>query len=348
MRFKRMTEIYSRLVDYTITNTEDINDFTVGSAMRAIYEAVSIELEQYYVLTRENVAEAIEKGVYSSFGFEQKKAVKAYGAVQISFHNPAQQALLIPRGSTFTSNQSSYSQVYETLEDYRIPQGAILVEVDVYCQVPGEVGNVPAGVINIMRTPLPNIKSVSNPAAFQTGQDKEPTEELRSRFQAFINALSRATIPALEYGTREVPEVAGVYIDEQVGLVTIYAHDRNGNLPELLKTKIENNLINYRPAGISVVVKPVTKKTIDIEVTLTLNNKAAITETFRTKIQNDITRYLNNMSTSQDLILSDLTRVIMNIDKQLIYDVHFKNLSDNIDIKGSEVIRSGEVKVTLN
>ncbi|MEX5590923.1 hypothetical protein, partial [Pseudomonas urmiensis] len=65
MKFKRMSEIYSRLVDHTITNTREINDFSVGSAMRALYEAISIELEQYYILTRENMMEAIEQGVYS-------------------------------------------------------------------------------------------------------------------------------------------------------------------------------------------------------------------------------------------------------------------------------------------
>src|SRR5690606_22624004 len=98
MRFKRMTEIYSRLVDYTITNTDEVNDFSVGSAMRAIYEAVSIELEQFYILTRENIREAIEEGVYRSFGYTRQTATKAYGKVRIAYNNPTQHETIITRG----------------------------------------------------------------------------------------------------------------------------------------------------------------------------------------------------------------------------------------------------------
>jgi hypothetical protein len=91
MIFKRMSDIYARLVDLTLTNTSDVNDFSVGSAIRAIYEAFSIELEQFYILTRENILEAIEDGVYSSFGFQRKNAQKAYGNVVITFNNPLKQ-----------------------------------------------------------------------------------------------------------------------------------------------------------------------------------------------------------------------------------------------------------------
>lgn len=54
-----MTEIYGRLVDHTITNTNKINDFSIGSAIRAIYEATAREIEQIYILTEENIREAI-------------------------------------------------------------------------------------------------------------------------------------------------------------------------------------------------------------------------------------------------------------------------------------------------
>ncbi len=342
-----MSEIYSRLVDHTITTTKEVNDFSVGSAMRAVYESVAIELEQFYILTRENIQEAIERGVYSSFGFERKEAVRAYGVVQVTFHNATQQDRVIPRGSRFSSNQTSYPQIYETLVDYRIPKGTLVADVEVHCMTLGEYGNVPAGVINIMNSPLANVKNAINPNAFQTGQDEEPLEELRSRFRTYIKSLSKATVPALEYGTREVQEVSGVYIDEKTGLITIYAHDRNGNLTNTVRNKIEDNIYHYRPAGIPVRVRPVTRKDVDVEVEITLTNRAAITNRFRDEIHQKIERYLNSMGTSQHLILTDLSRVIMNIDKQLIYDVEFKNLEKNIDLQGSEIIRAGEIKVNL-
>jgi uncharacterized phage protein gp47/JayE len=347
MRFKRMTEIYSRLVDHTITNTNEVNDFSVGSAMRAIYEAVSIELEQYYVLTRENMREAIEQGVYTSFGFKRKPSSRAYGVVQIKLHNALQNDVIVPRGSRFTSSNTRYTQFYETRVDYRIPKGSLVADFEVFCLAPGRLGNVPAEVIDIMQTPIANIRTVSNPEAFQTGQDQEPLEEQRARFRSFIQSLSKATIPAVEYGVRTVDEVSGVWIDEETGRINVYAHDRNGNLPEAVRDKINLLMINYRPGGIPVRLFAVERKAVDINVTVTLNNKAAITGTFREKIETEITRYLNNLQTSQSLVLSDLSSVIKYIDRQLVYDVKFNNLTTNIDLKGSEIIRAGKVQVTL-
>jgi uncharacterized phage protein gp47/JayE len=347
MRFKQMSEIYSRLVDHVITNTDKINDFSVGSAARALFEAVSIELEQYYVLTRENMREAIEQGVYSSFDFPRKNAVRAYGVVQITLHSPVQQDTILSRGSRFSSSSNSYPQVYETRVDYRIPRGSLVAEFEVYCLTAGEVGNIPPNVLDIMQSPIANVRTVTNPAAFQTGQDQEPLEEQRSRFNSFIKALSRATVPALDYGTRTVDEVAGVYIEEEIGRVNIYAHDRNGNLPEEVQTKILNVLYDYRPAGIPVRLFPVTRKAIDVKVTVTLTSKDAVTEAFRTQIQDEITRYLNNMQTSKSLIISDLSSVIKYIDRQLIYDVAFETPTANVVLKGSEIIRAGTITVNL-
>lgn len=347
MRFKRMTEIYSRLVDHTITSTNEINDFSVGSAMRAIYESVAIELEQFYILTQENIQEAIERGVYSSFGFNRKQAVRAYGIVQITFHNPIQNDMVISRGSRFSSNQPSFPQVFETRESYLVPKGSLVIDVEAYCTSPGAYGNVPMGVINVMNSPIANVKTVRNIHAIQTGQDEEPLEELRARFRSYIKSLSKATTPAIEYGTREVPEVSGVHIDEKTGLITVYAHDRNGNLSEGLKKKIEDNLEHYRPSGIPLVVKPVIRKDVDINVTVTLTNRAAATTRFRNTIQDAITRYLNNLGTSQHLIMSDLTSVIKQLDRQLIYDIEFKDSEGNIYLEGHEIIKAGQVNVTL-
>ncbi|AMQ66613.1 baseplate wedge subunit [Bacillus phage Shbh1] len=347
MRFKRMVEIYSRMVDHTITTTNEINDFTVGSAMRSLYESVAIELEQFYVLTRENMREAIERGVYESFGFTRKPAIRAYGVVQVVFHNPIQNEIIIPRGSTFMSRFPEYDRTYETLIDYIVPAGSIITEVEVYCTAPGESGNVPVDVINVMRSPIGNVKEVRNPQAIQTGQNEEPLEELRARFHSYIETLSRATLPAIEYGTREVPEVAGVYVDEQTGLITVYAHDRNGNLPDHLRERIIENLYYYRPAGIKLDVKPVTRHAIDITVEITITRKSAISDSFRNRISATIIRYLNNMQTANNLILSDLSRVIMNIDRNLIYDVKFIDPTGNINVKGSEILRAGIIDVKL-
>jgi uncharacterized phage protein gp47/JayE len=347
MIFKRMSDIYARLVDLTLTNTSDVNDFSVGSAIRAIYEAFSIELEQFYILTRENILEAIEDGVYSSFGFQRKNAQKAYGNVVITFNNPTQTALIIPRGSRFSSSISSYPQIFETLVDYTVPSGTITAQVQVFCMTPGTYGNIPVNAINTMVTPLSNVASAKNIEAFQTGQDLEPINEMRARFQSYIKSLSKATVPAIEYGVRSITEVSGVYIDEQTGIITVYAHDRNGDLPNNVVAKINDVLPNYRPAGIPVKVQAVTKTLADVTVTVTVSNKAYNTTTFAQQIEVVIVNYLNNMQVSQNLILSDLSSVIKYIDRTLIYDVSFSVPTGNIITNGNQIIRAGSIMVLL-
>lgn len=347
MRFKRMSEIYSRMVDHTITNTTEVNDFSVGSAMRSIYESVSIELEQYYILTRENMQEAIERGVYESFGFERRGRINAFGFVQVTFHNPTQDTRIIPRGSRFISSSNTYPQIYETREDFLVPKGTLVTDVEVHCMQPGSYGNVPANIINTINSPIANVKEATNPIAFQTGQDEEPIEEVRTRFRSYIKTLSKATIDALEYGTREVEEVAGVYVHEEVGRVNIHAHDRNGELNDRLIEKIRKNLEQYRPAGIPIRIKPVERLSLDVDIVVVLSDKTANTEVLRQDITSIVTMYLNSRGTSQHLILSDLSRTIMNVDRQNIYDVEFKKLKENRLVKGHEVIRAGDIKVTL-
>lgn len=342
-----MSEIYSRLVDNTITNTREVNDFSVGSAMRAIYEAVSIELEQFYIITRENIAEAIEAGVYASFGFTRQPALKSYGNLTITFHTATQTDMPLSRGSRFTSSNPAYPMTYQTVQDYYIPAGALTATVQVYCTLPGALGNIPANTIDIMTTPIANFKAVINSGAFQTGQDEEPLEEMRARFSSYIESLSKGTVPAMNYGTRTVPEVSGVYIDEQTGLIIVYAHDRNGDLPANVQTSVETALKNYRPAGIPVQVKPVTKINQNINVTVTLTNKNGITTAFQQKIAATISTYLNNMTTSQSLVLTDLSSIIKYVDRTLVYDVQYTNLTGNIILAKNQVMRAGTITVTL-
>lgn len=347
MQFKRMSDVYSRLVDNTITNTKEINDFSVGSAMRAIYEAISIELEQFYIITRENIAESIEAGVYSSFGFTRKAAVKAYGNMQITFNSATTVDLYLSRGSRFTSSNPAYPMVYETIQDYTISSGSLNATVQVYCTLPGSLGNIPTSVLDTMTSPLQNVKSVTNPAAFQTGQDEEPLAEMRARFASYVESLSKGTVPSIEYGTRSVTNVSGVYVDEQTGLIVVYAHDRNGDLPSDLQANIVSTLDNYRAGGIPVQVKPVIKVNQNVAVTVTLTNSSGNTQAFNDKINATIATYLNNMTTSQSLILSDLTSIIKYIDRVLIYDVQYTNLTGNVILDKNEVMRAGTITVTL-
>jgi uncharacterized phage protein gp47/JayE len=347
MLFQKMTTFLSRMIDSVLTNTNEINDFSVGSASRAILEAVSIELEQFTMLTRENNREAIKYGVYTAFDFRPKPPVRAFGPVEIRFHNPTQQDAVLPRGSRFMSNDSRYPHQYETLIDFYIPQGATLAEIEVYCRQRGTVGNIPQNVINVMHSPLYNVESVTNPTAFTTGQNEEPLSELHARFNAHIESVGRATLKAVEYSIRSVDEVSGVNLTEKPGRVTAYVHDRNGHLSEYVQSKVIDSLQEYRAAGVFVEVLPVKRKEIELEVEVTLRRRSQATAVFRREVEDAIKGYISGLTVSQDLILSSLTYAIRHLDRSAIYDVKVKVPEGNVRVSGSEIIRTSSVKVTL-
>lgn len=347
MKTRKLTQILDRLIDKVITGTSKVTDFTPGSAIRSLLEAVSLEIEQFYVLTKENINWGIQEGIIEAFDFNRRKPRKAYGDITLTFYNPLESRLYIPKGTTFMSSEQQYSIQYETLVDYYAEPGSTNAVIEVYAKLEGEIGNVPEGTIDIMTTASAQLKSVTNELSFSTGQDEESIEELKNRFHMFVESRGRATNKSIRYGTLQVPDVEGVYVYEEVGRVLVYAHDRNGNLSDTLKEDVRQSLEDYRPSGIKLDVVPVNKITQDVSVTVTISNKARINDTLRKHIEGTIRGYLNNFNVSDDLVVTDLTQLIMNIDDSLIYDLSYGNIVGNIETRPQDIIRAGQVNVTL-
>src|SRR5690606_27715314 len=115
------------------------------------------------------------------------------------------------------------------------------------------------------------VSRVTNNERFLTGLDEETDEQRKQRFNKYIETRSKGTVSAIEYGTLEVDEVTGVWVDEsRAGIIYVYAHDEAGNLPDFLKQKIEENLYHYRPASIPTFVLPINKIALDVVLNITI------------------------------------------------------------------------------
>lgn len=345
MKLKKQSTILSRLIDKTMITTAKINDFTPGSVIRSMYEAVALELEQFYMLTRQNINTGIREGVTDAFDFERRKARRAYGEVTVRFYNPLKDDFYIPRGTTFMISRAGYQQQYETLSEYKVEEGVLETQLEVYCKESGEVGNVPEKYIDTMSSNSTLIKEIFNEQSISTGQDDESLTSLKRRFHLFIESRGRATNKSVEYGARQVEDVEGVYVKEDTGHITVFAHDRNGDLPDVLKAEIEKSMKDYKPSGIDMSIEPVVKTTVDVSVGVTLIDKSREGTTLRRHIESVIRAYINDFSVNQDLILSDLIQVIMNIDDQLIYDIDIIDVDGNIGALPHELLRAGDIKV---
>lgn len=350
MKTKSLSQVLGRLVDLTLINSGSLqlNDFSSGSVINSIYESISMELEMLYMLQRENILWGIGEGVYEAFDFERRDAQKAYGELTIEFNTVLQTPTYISRGSQFSSTVKGYQQQYETLEDFLVPAGISKTRVTVYCTDPGEVGNVPKSVINQSKSNIMNLRTVYNEQDFLTGTDKEPLEKVKRRFRAFVDTRGRATNKSLRYATRSVPEITGVYIREESGYIRVYAHDKNGNLPQDIQSDVESALENYRPSGIKLDVLPVERKEIDISMNIKLRDNSRNNTIFKESINQTIRNYLNRMEASEDLILNDLSQQVMNVDDFVIYDLTFNNLDKNIQMESHQIIRAGNIQVNFS
>lgn len=346
MLFKKQADILLDLIDYTSSVTNKITDFNVGSAIRAIYDAVSIESENLYMLTLENISEGIEQGLMQSFDFTVKDATYAYGDVTLDFNSPTSTEYILPKGTNFSIGDTSSSLRYATRDNYVIPIGTTSYNVTVYANTPGVAGNVDKNMITTIESNIYNANRVTNNESFLTGHEAETYEETKQRFQLFIESIGRATKNAIKYGALTVPNIDSVYVYEQIGLVTVYASDANGNLSTIDISNLEDTLEDYRPAGIQLIVQPMNKLVVNTTLNITISDRIIYPDRVIANVNKTVSDYLNAMKADQDLIISQLIKTVVNANEEVL-DISIDNPEGNVIVEPEQIIRAGTVTINL-
>ena len=320
--FKKANQIINDSIQQVMVSTDQINDFTVGSITRTLIEAEAIEIEKLYYYSLENLQKAIDDAVTSAFGFTRRKATYAYGGITIYLNNPLTQEMIIDRGTRFFSTQAAYDQVYRTMVAYRIPKGTQVFNLTVYCTVLGSYGNIPNNVID--RTDdFGTIMRITNKEAFNTGQDEETPQQTKIRFRKMIQSLARGTDQSLVYAAESVPNVAGGYLYESTyGSVIVYCHDLNGNLPDDLRQKVADKLVEYKPAGINVFVRPTHKTLVQLNIEVSVSDLNLRKSGFLQLIRKEMSNYINQFTVGQPLYKADVIQKIMDLSDTGIIDAH--------------------------
>lgn len=318
--FKKASQIVDSEINQIVVSTDRINDFSTGSITRTMIEAEAIEIEKLYYYTLENLKLAIDDAVTSAFGFTRRTATYAYGNIRVDLNSSLAQDLYIPRGTRFFSTYEAYEQVYRTQVPYRIPKGSRSFELTVYCTVMGTYGNIPNDVIN--RTDdLGAITNVTNPEAFNTGQDEESPQQMKIRFRQMIQSIAKGTNQSLVYAAESVPNVAGGYLYESTyGTVILYAHDLNGNLDDNLREQVAKKIVQYRPAGIKVIIHGVHKTMVTMNVVVDVTDENLRQVGMLQTIRRTLSDYVNSLTVGDPLYKADVLQKIMDINDTGIRD----------------------------
>ena len=345
LQIKTFNEILNSMANW-VKNTSNITNFYVGSVIRSFLEAVAIEIESIYFQMKMGFSYAIENSIFHSFDFERRPAVKASGQVVMVFKTELPQEIIIPKGyivSTVPVKGEIIS--FEVTEDTIAFAGYTSVVLNVQCVDAGIIGNVPQYSIKIALQPLSFVQTIYNEYGFYNGAEEETRQDRKKRFSSYIDTLAKATVDAVRYGVLSVEGVAGVYVEDNIGLVRVYVHDSQGDLPDDLKARVEENIINYKAAGVEVAVKPVVKKLADVTVTVTLTDDVD-KESYRVMIVNSITTFLNYFPVSKSLVKAELIKHIMNIDDLSIVNV-VVDMDNVVGVANNEIIRPGTITVNI-
>jgi len=190
---------------------------------------------------------------------------------------------------------------YETKEKYTIGEDGTVV-IQVTAVEAGTIGNVPAGTVSLMMTPIKGITSITNPAPIIGGTEQESNDELRGRIDE-IDAASEASFVGSDGDyvrwAEEVPGVGTALVMPEwagPGTVKVVVIDANGQPANAaIIAAVYDNIMSpgdrlqrKAPIGATVTVDAPAAKEIDYTFLLEIEageTQETVLERFKAQLQ---------------------------------------------------------------
>jgi uncharacterized phage protein gp47/JayE len=200
--------------------------FGVGSVLLAIAQAISFMMLwlqgmilQVQGLTRAATSVGPDLDSWmADFDFQRLGAVIATGSVTFTSITYTAQRVIYAGASVSTGAGTSFTVAINTANalwspsytGYVIPGGTATATLPVAAVVAGASGNVLAGSITVITTPIPGVDTVTNGSEFTNGQNAESDAAYDARFQLYITNLSGGTDGAIVAAVKAIQ--TGLYV----------------------------------------------------------------------------------------------------------------------------------------
>lgn len=345
-QIKKMETIVADMVTWLAGVQKKVTDFTVGGKVRTKLEAVAVEIESYYFQVYQAIKKAIPTAIYAAFGFPLLSAGRASGLVTFTASPAPATDIGIPAGTQVSVAATSTvpEKIYQTTVSATLLAGQTTVDVQVLCTVAGDTGNTAANSITTLKTSIPGITSVANAAAFSNGAAQEQESDRAIRFQEHIDALSRGTAAAIEYGAKQavLTDDAGTVLERVVaakviepspptGSINCYIYNGTGSASASLIAAAQkivdgyedssgNIIEGYSAAGITCVVASVATTILNTTCELTVKS-GTDSATVIAKAQSVISEYIKSLKVGQTFIYNEIVERLMGIDGVVDVDV---------------------------
>lgn len=232
-QIKDFASITAAIINHMRGTQKKVTDFQPGSVARTLVEGPAVEVEELYLQMFTGLREAIPVATFLSFGFDKLPARRGHGLVSVSVETPLAEALVVPLGTIFTSEDG---RTYTSTAAVTWQAGTTMVRIPVQADVVGLDGNVAAGVVTSSPS-FDDSYTISN-LAIENGSDAETDSEREARFAEFVASLSRGTIPACTYAAKSAlvldsdgaiyEYVTRIGVTESPGYVRIFIYSSRG------------------------------------------------------------------------------------------------------------------------
>ena len=198
-----------------------------GKVLKRLMVAFALVMEGLYGLAAQVLrlsVVATSEGAYlrdlvRGWGMTSYDGIAAVATVRFRRFRATEDEITIPAG---TEVRTQDGQRFATDEIAYIRPGQNSALVPCTCTRTGIAGNVGAGRIIALGTPIDGVDEVTNPDAATGGIDSEPDGELRARVPIYLAQLHRATVPAttgaIASNKRDFPGVVTFTTEQRAGV----------------------------------------------------------------------------------------------------------------------------------
>lgn len=197
-----------------------------GKILKRLMVAFALSMEGLYGLAAQVLRLSIvatSEGSYlrdlvRGWGMRSFDGIAATVVVNFTRYRVTDSPVTIPAGTELATQGG---RRFRTDAEVVLQGGQASIGVACTCVAPGEAGNVGAGRIISLITPIDGIDEVRNPDRAVGGVETEPDGELRARVPVHLALLHRATVPAtrgaIASDKRRFPEVVTFTTERQAG-----------------------------------------------------------------------------------------------------------------------------------
>ena len=361
-QIKDFTSITASSINWAKAAQKRVTDFSVGSVIRTLIEAVAVEIEELYQQYFIGLREAIPVSTFLSFGFDRLPAAVAIGVVSIAQEGVRTSDLLIPAGTLF---KTADGREYTSLQNVTWLTGTTFVRISVSATLPGSFYNIGEGLITSSPFLSEGNLTISN-QEINSGRDAETVAEREARFTEFVASLSRGTNTAIRYITEQSmiisPEgwveeyITRIGLGEVPGRTTVHLYSSLGipssQLILLCQRAIDGYrdddtgiiIPGYRPSGVRVDVVAMIERTVPMAISVEMLSGYTLSAAIIQSINNVYGAAVAAILPDETLYLGELSELILAIEgiKQVVI-----NVNENIICDNDEVLVPGTLTITL-